>query len=876
MAHQLAVNMDSDYDDNDYNNDREYNHHYYRVDEHSYQAHSRVTSSGDWRQNLAGTDDWSGTTDSRDGADAILQRVEATLAAARLAQDKRRSNPDLVIPDEEPSGTAAASDSPRWAPHNDCSPPDVPDENDLRLLLNISYDNSCSGSYDSDDSNSVVQKAHQPPSRPLNDPDSPCTRVRTILHTPTTRPESLLATRNPKLISRSQDNALTIPPTQTGLGSEKDSNTPPKTTRRDQPPSNERISSPCNHGDETRPQSPDLPSLTQMSLSESCRRENQIIGTPMRQLPLAPVDTTPLVPSIVHAPNRKPYTTPSDKHVSTPVSSPNSQSRRVRFRNPFPVLKPAQEDYDPNTLSLKHSVPVPDIPTQWLKPKSHLKQLIVAAMGQSLPRRSNACGALKVLLHNNPQNQISLARTDSFLSALVFAASQPVRAEDRDLAMDARRRATACLYSVCERKENRVIALTYPGLLECLVTVAEEDRTEARTAACGALALLTKSNFGREPMVETPKLIDLLADLLGENGVIVEAPNQAVSVEAPESRLEQLSRADEKDDIVQGLCKSDHHQEEANLSESESNREDESTEASEKSETSGSEITRSSSESSQCTDTGAAEDVKLDASRCDRDPLSLASGVDQHGAAAVSRAIDLPEVDSIRHIHEEANDDFSRRTRMNACAVLLHLSKSCPVSIVLSSKPKLLESLRSVSNDNENPLRVKGLEIVSNLTRFLPNNTILAPFPGLVASLVRAAVSKDAGIRIAALRSLQNMSAHPTSKSLLATEPVLNALITCAMLTDVVEKEAAVACLYNITTDPSAVVAITSTKNVVAALLGLAQDPESSSTIRLLACEALATISLWLQTLAGTGTVPPGVPNIPLPTHQTTGWEQWD
>lgn len=181
-----------------------------------------------------------------------------------------------------------------------------------------------------------------------------------------------------------------------------------------------------------------------------------------------------------------------------------------------------------------------------------------------------------------------------------------------------------------------------------------------------------------------------------------------------------------------------------------------------------------------------------------------------------------------------------------------------------------------MSNDNENPLRVKGLEIVSNLTRFLPNNTILTPFPGLVASLVRAAVSKDAGIRIAALRSLQNMSAHPTSKSLLATEPVLNALTTCAMLTDVVEKEAAVACLYNITTDPSAVVAITSTKNVVAALVGLAQDPESSSTIRLLACEALATISLWLQTLAGTGTVPPGVPNIPLPTHQTTGWEQWD
>ena len=96
------------------------------------------------------------------------------------------------------------------------------------------------------------------------------------------------------------------------------------------------------------------------------------------------------------------------------------------------------------------------------------------------------------------------------------------------------------------------------------------------------------------------------------------------------------------------------------------------------------------------------------------------------------------------------------------------------------------------------------------------------------------------------------------------------------MRKDLVEKEIAVATLYNISTDRSAVTAITNTKNVVATLVHLAHSPDSSSEVRLLACEALATISLWLQTLAGTGKVPDGVANIPLPSQKTTGWERWD
>ena len=182
----------------------------------------------------------------------------------------------------------------------------------------------------------------------------------------------------------------------------------------------------------------------------------------------------------------------------------------------------------------------------------------------------------------------------------------------------------------------------------------------------------------------------------------------------------------------------------------------------------------------------------------------------------------------------------------------------------------------TVARETMNPIHSKCLEIVANLTRFPANNGILTANEGVVETIIAAANSPLMECRMSALHSLQNMSADPSSKALLATGAVLNLLTSSAMRKDMEEKEVAVAVLYNITTEPSAVTAITNTKNVVATLVHLAHSPDSSSEVRLLACEALATISLWLQTLAGTGKVPEGVTNVPLPSQKTTGWERWD
>lgn len=187
-----------------------------------------------------------------------------------------------------------------------------------------------------------------------------------------------------------------------------------------------------------------------------------------------------------------------------------------------------------------------------------------------------------------------------------------------------------------------------------------------------------------------------------------------------------------------------------------------------------------------------------------------------------------------------------------------------------------MDSMIAVAKEKHATLSSKSLEILVNLSRFPTNNAIMTPYHGLVDVLVESTSAESAETRICAMRCFQNMSADPSSKLLLATDVVLSLLTACAMRKDPDEKSTAISALYNITTEPGAVVAITNTKNVVATLVHLAHSRESSEDDRSMACEALATISLWLQTLAGTGKVPLDSSNLPLPSQKSSGWERWE
>ena len=188
----------------------------------------------------------------------------------------------------------------------------------------------------------------------------------------------------------------------------------------------------------------------------------------------------------------------------------------------------------------------------------------------------------------------------------------------------------------------------------------------------------------------------------------------------------------------------------------------------------------------------------------------------------------------------------------------------------------LLESIVQVSGDSDSQLHCKCLEILCNVSR-LPSNTVaMTRFPGMVDTLVSAGSSKDTLDRVWALRTLQNMSSDPSSKAILATNTLLTILITCVTSKNPKEQHAAMGTLLNLSTDPSAVVPITSTKNVLATLVYLAHNADSSADIRLMACNALATVGLWLQTVSGFGSIPEDARRVLLPSHKTSGWDIWD
>lgn len=300
------------------------------------------------------------------------------------------------------------------------------------------------------------------------------------------------------------------------------------------------------------------------------------------------------------------------------------QSSKIRFRNPFPALKPPKVRRNPEAIIMDHSLGLPEMPVRWVRPKKELRQLIVAAMGTSLPRRSNACGALKVLTKSK-KNQMMLARTDGFLGALIFAANQSVAEADRDLAIDARTRAVCCLKNVCDPKDNRVIVFNHPGLVECLVKVIKSDNGEGRATATAAVALLAKTPGCREGLAQCEELIDSLARVLRNAEDFV----QESIVNKPPTIPPKAQKG--TDDSISAY-----------------------------SERSG--------------------DEKHEDNKCEEDDVSDASSLSSIREPPIEVA-GIHKVDSIKNQISERNAELVMLARSHACAALLHLSRQCAVSV---------------------------------------------------------------------------------------------------------------------------------------------------------------------------------------------------
>lgn len=576
--------------------------------------------------------------------------------------------------------------------------------------------------------------------------------------------------------------------------------------------------------------------------------------------PAPPVDTSksPILSSNPNILNSKVNTT-STKSNPTKQQQPNS-SRQVIFRHPYPLPPPPVAPRADEIIINENAVPEKSFNMKIVEPDAELEQLIQQTQDEhNLVRRSNACGAIKVLASHDT-NKAKLARTKGVLDALVYASLDD--AVDSD-ALDARTRAVTALLYLSEPKDNRTIVVKHPGVVDVLVKVIEEDTGEARLRACSALATLAKTPQNRTVICNNEKLATVLSNLMVQNVTKKDDTAQPENEEVVDSKSgsQDEGTATEEGTFTQtfsgtfsegsrsGTFTEDdtYHTNSYGMS-----RDDRSTYSHDRSMSSG------------------------DVSRGSRDEASLGNGsTNENASMGEEEGVEM-QISSLKKLNIENASGFLERSQLSACATLSHLTKHCANAPVLCNNEKVLDNILFLAGIFENPLHTRCLEMLCNFTRFPSNNARLASMPKVIEILTAGGKSKLAEDRLWSIRTIQNLCSDASSKVGLATGSLLSLLSACAMRKEYEEQLAAVGALMNLATEPGSIVPLTNTKTVVATLVHLAHSPNTQASVRKIACDSLATIGLWLQTLASAGAVPEDIPFSPLPTHTATGWLRWD
>jgi len=586
--------------------------------------------------------------------------------------------------------------------------------------------------------------------------------------------------------------------------------------------------------------------------------------------------TTP-TPKSKKSPKTKGRKKSALKDPSLVVTDP--ADRTIKMRNPYPQPTLAPPPRSPEEIIAEHTLPTPIIDPPSIVPNDQLSALIDAAQSPSLARRANAIGALRVLASSGTDGKktmpVKLVRTIAVLDALTNAATHTpvldkalgIGRDEYNTALDARTRSVSLMLLLCQPKENRLRVCHHSGLLDSLVKVMEEDTSEARMLACAVVATCAKTKENRQIMAKTPRLISVLSKLLkGEfnfprednDGGDTKADDKIIAGEGGVERLLSMDAEEIKDQLQK--------EEEERGSRKRAGTEDDDDD-----EDSGS--SRGSDLSSN-SDYGTFDES-------DEENFSDDEG---RGPGDAGRPIqnvvisdNIGPGNGMREQNLGKYEEFLAKGRMSACAALLHLSKHCPVSPILCEHGIFVENTLVVGEKFNDPIHTRCLELICMITRFPGNNATLARRDGVIETLLRCAKSKSDEDRNWSMLSLQNLTSEASNKIPMAETSVLKQLRISALRCDnTSEQIAALSALVNISTEPGTIVPLSSTPNVVATLITIAHSSESSKEVCDLACGCLTNMGLWIQNLASTGTVPDGMPNVPLPTHTSSGWRRWE
>ncbi len=591
--------------------------------------------------------------------------------------------------------------------------------------------------------------------------------------------------------------------------------------------------------------------------------------------------TTP-TPKSKKSPKTKGRKKSALKDPSLAVTDP--ADRTIKMRNPYPQPTLAPPPRSSEEIIAEHTLPTPIIDPPSIVPNDQLSALIDAAQSPSLARRANAIGALRVLASSGADGKktmpVKLVRTITVLDALTNAAEHTpvldkalgIGRDEYNTALDARTRSVSLMLLLCHPKENRLRVCHHPGLLDSLVKVMEEDTSEARMLACAVLATCAKTKENRQIMAKTPRLITVLSKLLKGEFNFPREDNDAGDANADDKIIasdggvERLLSMD-AEEIKDQLQKEEEERGSRKRTGTEDDDDDDDDDDEDSVSSRGSDL--SSNSDYGTFDESDEENFSDDEGRGPRDagrPIQNVVVSDNIGPGNGMREQNLGKY-----------EEFLAKGRMSACAALLHLSKHCPVSPILCEHDIFVENTLVVGEKFNDPIHTRCLELICMVTRFPGNNAALARRDGVIETLLRCGKSKSDEDRKWSMLSLQNLTSEASNKIPMAETSVLKQLRISALRCDnASEQIAALSALVNISTEPGTIVPLSSTPNVVATLIRLAHSSESSKEVCDLACGCLTNMGLWIQNLASTGTVPDGMPNVPLPTHTSSGWRRWE
>ena len=345
----------------------------------------------------------------------------------------------------------------------------------------------------------------------------------------------------------------------------------------------------------------------------------------------------------------------SPDHVSPRDGTPEKTlllaptTDKICFRHPYPFPPPLPKPRPAAIVIQENRLGIPEPFTNWSRTTPEIEKLLLAARDDSLQRRSNACGALKVLSQKR-KNQLALVRMKGFLDSLVFAIAAPIPNNiETDTALDARGRAVSTLCNVAEPKANRQVILAHTGIADCLVLVINDDLGEARVQACATIATLAKTQGNREHLATVPGLLDTLAMvLLG-----------SIDDEGSEGCDTALEQNESIDDSVGSHTDAHGESTSACLSNSSSTLEDDGTHG----------------------DITHEDEITDDDASTHHGDEHTSVGISSSTSSSRPPKTDRPKQKSIRDEKHDLHDQFYKQARVNACAAIMHLSKHCAVSV---------------------------------------------------------------------------------------------------------------------------------------------------------------------------------------------------